>query len=181
MRSLGTSVRYLSCSNALRAAKKVKTGARARSVRMRPCDRLPHAVTMPAYLRRRRQFTTASRHTSACHVSADSTPAGAAQASQVVNTPRCVSCRLSQRASRRVVRTPLRPGGVSARLQACQHPSASHTRVCKRALGPGPVTDPVTDTLISYTISRWKGIPGIAPSALPKSLLRRPRKDKPSW
>ena len=40
--------RYLSCSNALRAANDFKMGARARSARMRPCDRLLHAVTMPA-------------------------------------------------------------------------------------------------------------------------------------
>ena len=40
--------RYLSCSYALRAAKKFKTGARARSARMPPCGRLLQAVTMRA-------------------------------------------------------------------------------------------------------------------------------------
>ena len=40
--------RYLSCSYALRAANDFKMGARARSARMRPCDRLLQAVTMPA-------------------------------------------------------------------------------------------------------------------------------------
>ena len=40
--------RYLSCSHALRAANDFKMGARARSARMPPCDRLPQAVTMPA-------------------------------------------------------------------------------------------------------------------------------------
>ena len=40
--------RYLSCSNALRAANDFKTAACARSARMPPCDRLLHAVTMPA-------------------------------------------------------------------------------------------------------------------------------------
>ena len=40
--------RYLSCSNALRAANAFKTAACARSARMPPCDRLPQAVTMPA-------------------------------------------------------------------------------------------------------------------------------------
>ena len=40
--------RYLSCSHALRAANDFKMGARARSARMRPCDRLLQTVTMPA-------------------------------------------------------------------------------------------------------------------------------------
>ena len=40
--------RYLSCSHALRAANNFKMGARTRSARMPPCDRLPQAVTMPA-------------------------------------------------------------------------------------------------------------------------------------
>ena len=40
--------RYLSCLYALRAANIFKMGARTRSARMPPCDRLLHAVTMPA-------------------------------------------------------------------------------------------------------------------------------------
>ena len=36
---------------------------------------------------------------------------------------------------------------------------------CKRALGPGPVTDPVTDTLISCYISRWNAYRAKAPKA----------------
>ena len=40
--------RYLSCSNALRAAKKFKMGARARSARMPPTSRLLQCVSMPA-------------------------------------------------------------------------------------------------------------------------------------
>ena len=40
--------RYLSCSNALRAAKNFKTGARARSARMPPTSRLLQCVSMPA-------------------------------------------------------------------------------------------------------------------------------------
>ena len=53
--------RYLSCSNALRAANNFKTGARtrsSRSARMPPCDWLPHAVTMPAVLFRTRRQST---------------------------------------------------------------------------------------------------------------------------
>ena len=112
--------RYLSCSHALRAANNFKMGARTRSARMPPCDRLPQAVTMPAAIGTERFVLIGVA--SLLHAKATEPPPS-----------------ITALWAHLAIPAPVRPKNGTARTARCQHPSAPLAPLCSQRWHEAPV------------------------------------------